>query len=327
MFRLVDTQERVRLVRDAAVALGYAHSRGVVHRDVKPGNLLVDDAMRVRIVDFGLARPPATAERLTLTGEMLGTPTHMAPEQLTGQKTGHSPGTDVWALGVILYEALSDRTPYDAASVVELMAQVLGGHVTPLRQGVPDVDRALEAVVQKAMQLDPEDRYADAGALAAALDAARAGGTSASARASLKLAVRVSLALVAVLAAVAALALSDPVVGEPASSIPITAPPPTAVEKPGLERASRPRARRSGSSASRSGCGERPTGPTEAARSGSGDASASSAPPRSWRPPTWRGRSKRSASWTTPTCWSSASRSSGRSGRWTTGAACNESPS
>ncbi len=93
----------VELVRDAARALGHAHARGVVHRDVKPENLLVDSSGRLRVADFGLAFLDDLA-RLTTSGQMLGTPVFMSPEQLLGDSTTVGPWSDVWSLGVVLYE-------------------------------------------------------------------------------------------------------------------------------------------------------------------------------------------------------------------------------
>src|SRR5690606_20328806 len=88
--------ERVRCVRDVARALGHAHARGVVHRDVKPQNVLVDAGRRVKVADFGLALA-VDSERLTRTGTQLGTPAYMAPEQIDAQRDAHGPWTDVWA--------------------------------------------------------------------------------------------------------------------------------------------------------------------------------------------------------------------------------------
>ena len=112
-FADLDLTARLGLVRDAALALGYAHERGVLHRDVKPDNVLVDGRGRVKVADFGLALALGM-KRLTKSGSFVGTPTHMAPEQFEGKDGELSPATDVWALGVILYEALTGKLPFPA---------------------------------------------------------------------------------------------------------------------------------------------------------------------------------------------------------------------
>jgi serine/threonine protein kinase len=161
-------RERVRLVRDVARALGYAHARGVIHRDVKPDNVLVDAAGRARVLDFGLAAH-AAAERLTQTGTLLGTPHYMAPEQYRGEVVGAE--ADVWSLGVVLYEALTGARPFGGESIQELLAQVMRAEPAPLRELEPAVPADLEAVCLRALHAEPAGRYADGAALAEDLDA------------------------------------------------------------------------------------------------------------------------------------------------------------
>ncbi len=163
-------RRRVELVRDAARALGAAHARGVVHRDVKPQNILVDGQGRVRVADFGLALA-ADLERLTRTGAMVGTPAYMAPEQARSDREAVGPATDVWALGVILYLALTDRLPFDGASLPELMGQLLAPAPTPPRQLAPDVPPELEAVVLSALSASAAARPRSGEAVAQVLDA------------------------------------------------------------------------------------------------------------------------------------------------------------
>ena len=166
--------ERVRALRHVAEAVGYAHERGVVHRDLKAANVLVDDTGRVRVADFGLAKE-AGGERLTRTGAILGTPVSMAPEQIVAGVDQVSAPTDVWALGVMLYEAICGRLPFDAESFPELQAKVLGSD--PERPGriAPGVSPGLEAVCLKALEKDPAHRYPDGAAFAADLGRALAG--------------------------------------------------------------------------------------------------------------------------------------------------------
>ena len=148
---------------DVADALFHAHQRGVVHRDVKPSNILLDQAGHARLVDFGIAHSlEAAAERLTLAGTIIGTPRYMAPEQLADGQIG--PRTDLYALGAVLYEALAGHPAWESASPVAIAAAQRGGP-PPLT----DVDPALEAIVRACMAHDPEARPRTAGVLAAEL--------------------------------------------------------------------------------------------------------------------------------------------------------------
>lgn len=165
---------RAALVRDACRALGHAHARGVVHRDVKAENLLVDAAGRVRVADFGLALL-AGGERLTRSGVVVGTPFTMAPEQLTGDRGAIAPTTDVWALGVVLYQALTGALPFDGDSLPELCAQIVAARPVPPRRLAPGVSASLEAVCLRALSSAPSARWRDGDAMADALDAALRG--------------------------------------------------------------------------------------------------------------------------------------------------------
>jgi serine/threonine-protein kinase len=194
--------ERVKLVREAASALGHAHANGVVHRDVKSENVLVDAAGRVRVADFGLAAMASADGRLTRSGALVGTPVCMAPEQVDGSGTV-GPPTDVWALGVILYELLTGERPFEADALVQLVARVLQSD--PERPSALDgsIPRALDRVVARALAKDPAERYPDGAALARALDEALAapGSGLSSARSVFGLAVAAVLLAVGALAA------------------------------------------------------------------------------------------------------------------------------
>jgi len=156
--------ERLDLLLQVADALAHAHVRGVVHRDVKPANVLVDASGRARVTDFGLAT--ATWLRtMTATDAMLGTPYYMAPELLGLSEERASPASDVWALGVVLYESLLGERPFKAATVWELAAQVARGPEPP-RKRDRSVPLALERVCLRALAQQPGDRYEDAGAFA-----------------------------------------------------------------------------------------------------------------------------------------------------------------
>jgi hypothetical protein len=170
----LDRQGRVRLVRDVALGLAYAHEHGVVHRDVKPANVLVDAKGCVKIADFGLACA-RDMERLTQTGAVVGTFAYMPPEQFKGKDGQVGPTLDVWSLGVILYEALTDRAPFSGGTLLELMAQIVGDSTLHFPSEC-EVPRALRVVCLRALERNPLKRYPDAGAMAADLERALEGG-------------------------------------------------------------------------------------------------------------------------------------------------------
>jgi Protein kinase domain/WD domain, G-beta repeat len=164
-----DLARRVRMVRDMAEALGYAHEHGVTHRDVKPDNVLVADG-RVRVADFGLAAVGGQ-ERLTRTGAVVGTPHYMAPEQVLAARDEVGPWSDVWALGVVLYQALTHDLPFEGETFLSLSRAIAEADFEPPRAFNPEVPAELEAVCLQAMALAPRDRYPHGGAMAADLDA------------------------------------------------------------------------------------------------------------------------------------------------------------
>lgn len=165
-----------------------AHARGVVHRDLKPSNLIVTEAPGIgeliKILDFGLARFTDHERRRTLTqtGDILGTPGFMAPEQIEGQ--GIDARTDVFAVGVILFRALTGRLPFDGATPSDRLVAMVNEPPTPLRSLRPDMPEDLAAIVHRAIEKDPSRRYASAEEMAAALEAFRTGSTSLSAKVS-----------------------------------------------------------------------------------------------------------------------------------------------
>ncbi|MFG0318252.1 MAG: protein kinase, partial [Planctomycetota bacterium JB042] len=156
----------VGAARDAARGLGAAHAEGIVHRNVKPSNILLADDGRVVLADFGLARD-LSAAALTRTGTTLGTPYYMSPEQFSGG--GATPQADVYALGAVLYEGVTGKRPFDAATPERLMTSILEDEPPPPRRLDARVDRDLETVVLKCLEKDPARRYADGAALAADL--------------------------------------------------------------------------------------------------------------------------------------------------------------
>ncbi len=166
-------RDAVGITADVADALFHAHQQGVVHRDVKPGNVLLGTDGRTRLVDFGIAHSlAASAERLTMAGTVIGTLRAMAPEQLAGGPI--TPRTDLYGLGAILHEALTGRPPYDATTPVALADAQRAG--PPALAGM---DPALASAVAACLAFDPADRPLHAGALAAALRSWLAGDSSA----------------------------------------------------------------------------------------------------------------------------------------------------
>jgi hypothetical protein len=156
------------IVRDVAEALDYAHRQGVMHRDIKPENLLLDQDGQVHIIDFGIARFFEEAT-ITHTGQIVGTPLYMSPEQVTGRgPIDHR--TDIYSLGIVLYELLTLRPPWAARTTAAVIRTIVTKELPPVSWKNKAVPIDLEAVVHKAAAKDPDGRYSTAADLAADLD-------------------------------------------------------------------------------------------------------------------------------------------------------------
>jgi tRNA A-37 threonylcarbamoyl transferase component Bud32 len=153
-------------VEQVAKAIHFAHQNGVVHRDIKPSNVLIDESGRARVTDFGLAKHVDRGEELTLSGEILGTPAYMAPEQITNRRGEIGPACDIYGMGVLLYELLTGRVPFKGRDQFDTLLQVLDCEPQSPRKINSNVPRQLEMICLKCMDKDPQHRYASASELA-----------------------------------------------------------------------------------------------------------------------------------------------------------------
>ncbi len=160
-------RELVDLVRQAAEAVHFAHRAGVIHRDLKPQNLMIQSG-HLYVLDFGLARSTHVKSSFSVSGFIAGTPDYMSPEQARGRSDVDA-RADVWALGATLYELLADRPPFQEANLYSLLLKVIEDEPKPLRAIRPTIDAELDTIVGKCLQKEPAQRYATAANLAADL--------------------------------------------------------------------------------------------------------------------------------------------------------------
>lgn len=157
------------IIAAAAEAVHFAHQRQILHRDLKPDNILLHDDDRPCITDFGLARSFDADSRITASGTLVGTPAYMAPEQATGNSSQLTTATDVYGLGAVMYEMLTGRPPFQGSTAVETILQVTSREPTR-PASIVSVDQDLETICLKCLEKDPADRFGSADALAADLN-------------------------------------------------------------------------------------------------------------------------------------------------------------
>ena len=166
-------EDTVRIVTEACHGLDYAHRAGVVHRDVKPGNLLIsNETGAVKLADFGIAKA-AEQTRVTQVGSVLGTAAYLSPEQAQGHEAG--PASDIYSLGVCAYQLLTGRLPYEYSSLTELALKQQNEGYEPIRHFRREVPDELDRAIQVCLARDPNARYSSALELAEALEAGEAG--------------------------------------------------------------------------------------------------------------------------------------------------------
>ena len=166
----LSVEEAGRILREVASALDLAHRRGVIHRDIKPQNVLLEkETGRSLVTDFGIARTAESAS-LTATGMMVGTPIYMSPEQVTGGAVDHR--ADLYALGVMGYEMLVGRPPFDGTTPTEILMKRVAERAKPVEAARPDTPPALAAIVNRCLEQDPDKRYASGAEIVRALGGA-----------------------------------------------------------------------------------------------------------------------------------------------------------
>src|SRR4051794_31459973 len=161
----VSSVQAAEIASEVSAALGFAHKNGVVHRDIKPTNILIGSGGQVKVADFGIARAlnAPTESNLTQVGSVMGTATYFSPEQAQGAQP--DPRSDLYSLGIVLYEMVAGRPPFIGDNPVSIAYKQVHDHPQPLNRIIADVPRSYEAIVARLLAKDPKVRYPTAGAL------------------------------------------------------------------------------------------------------------------------------------------------------------------
>jgi serine/threonine protein kinase len=152
-------EKAVTIIKQVAEALAEAHGAGLVHRDIKPSNIMIDSLGRAKVTDFGIAYVSHAQTKLTREGSIIGTPEYLSPEQCEGKTVDQR--SDIYSLGVTLYEVLTGKTPYEADTPVSMLMKIVKGDFPPISEVSPNVPASLRDIVEKMMQTDPNKRYAN----------------------------------------------------------------------------------------------------------------------------------------------------------------------
>ncbi len=166
----MDVRRGARILRDTARAVHHAHQQGILHRDLKPGNVLIDAEDRPHVTDFGLAKDLDSKSMLSVTGEVMGTPAFMSPEQAEGRVHQLDCRSDIYSLGAMLYRILTGRPPFEGPTMAATIYKVVHEYTTDPEKLNPRVPSELSAVCMKSLEKDPKDRYATAGEFAEEMD-------------------------------------------------------------------------------------------------------------------------------------------------------------
>src|SRR5437667_4397397 len=163
-------RQAAELIAHVGCTVHYAHEHGILHRDIKPGNILLDTKGEPHLTDFGLARLIETESTVTRTMEVFGTPSYMAPEQAVGNNAGVTSATDIYGLGAVFYQLLTGHPPFAAGTTYETVRLVLDTEPRQPRLWNRKIDRDLATICLKCLEKDPKRRYASALALAEDLE-------------------------------------------------------------------------------------------------------------------------------------------------------------
>jgi eukaryotic-like serine/threonine-protein kinase len=166
--RQMASRATVGIARQICRGLHAAHEQGIIHRDIKPQNVLIDAKGEVKLMDFGIARMAEAPEAMTQAGLIVGTPHYMSPEQIQGKQLDAR--SDVYSMGVLIYELLVGKRPFESSSLTGVLTAHITEKAKPAIEHRPEIGRELNAIVMKCLEKEPASRYADAGALLADLD-------------------------------------------------------------------------------------------------------------------------------------------------------------